>query len=1224
MTRVRFLTDKEIADIQAREAQLDSLQKRTPEQIEAIYRHGTNILVSASAGSGKTFVMVERIIDMICRGVSIDRLFISTFTVKAARELKERLEKKLTQVISQTQDQSLRYFLAQQANLIQTADIGTMDAFTKQFVNRYGYTIGIAPHFRILEASSEREILKQRAFDAVFNRYMATESKENFVHLVNNFSTNRKDARDFRKQVFTIYEFSQSTASPENWLSDYFLKGVEDEAAQEAYIQSYAESARQIAIEAREFFRHHLEDATALYANEKTPATYLSHVETVVALLETISPFTDFATVEKTIDRVYTIGKSERGRALTNLKRPKDPELKRFKENYNSNKNQWLTKLGEAKQNFFIFSVIKDYQEEALPLLKTLQYFVQDFSKTYLDLKRQEGAFDFADISHFAIQILENHPEIRQLYQERYAEVMVDEYQDNNHTQERMLELLSNGHNRFMVGDIKQSIYRFRQADPQIFNQTFKQFHHHPEAGHVIVLKENFRSQQEVLDSTNDLFSRLMDETIGDVSYREGHELVAGSPKQKLVQPENRTKVLIYDDSEETGEEESLMSTPADAGQFVMVAKEIIHLHQEEGVAFSEMTLLVPTRSSNDSISRIFDQLGIPLVTDSGSGSYLESVEVMVMLDCLRAIDNPRQDYALVALLKSAMFAFDEDQLARIALQGEQRDRDRFYDKVQSSLKGNGRQPQLITQVLKQKLQTFDQTFQKWRHYARNHGLYDLIWTIYNDRFYFDYVLSLPNHDQRQANLSALAQRAQQYENSGFKGLPRFISMIDKVIANQNDLGVVTVTPPKNAVTLMTIHSSKGLEFPYVFILNIERQFNTTDQSNALILNRDKGIGIKYIANLKSAFPDSDLSSIPIEMATLPYRMFQEEEERANLSEQMRLLYVAMTRAEKRLYLVGKGSKDKLTEAFDGEVEAGLLPLDLRQRSKNFQTWLLAVSQLFASHSLTYDLTFVTAEELSNVSPFNRDSLHFAADSLAHNRQSEAITQALERLDAVEKHNQTYQAAINLPSVRTPSQVKKYYEPIMDTDGVVLDLIQPKQLQETLRFRLPELSSRQQVTPAAIGSATHELMQRLQLSKQVTLFDVQEALDRVDAPQAVKDGVRIDIITSFFEQTDLGQLIQEEHQYLHREAPFAMLATDPISGEDYVVRGIVDGYILLEDRIVLFDYKTDRYQDPEELANRYRGQMALYAQALQRSYGDKPVVSYLVLLGGEQIRVIDL
>ncbi|KXT76709.1 helicase-exonuclease AddAB subunit AddA [Streptococcus sp. DD12] len=1222
MTNGRFLTDQEIEKLQIQEAQSDLSQKRTPEQIAAIYRHGTNILVSASAGSGKTFVMVERIIDMICRGVGIDRLFISTFTVKAARELKERLEKKLGQVISQTQDQDLRSFLAQQANLIQTADIGTMDAFTKQFVNRYGYTIGIAPHFRILEASSERELLKQGAFEKTFDRYMAAEDKEDFLRLVNNFSTNRKDATNFRQQVFAIYDFSQSTASPKTWLAQHFLKGAEDEEAQEAYLQNHVEEARSTVIEAREFFRHHLEEATALYASDKKPVAYLANVSDLVSLLEPITPFTDATTLAQVIDRVYTLGKSERGKALTNQKRPKDPELKFFKESYNSEKNQWMAKLGEAKQNFFTFSVIKTYQKEALPLLKVLQGFVQDFSKAYLAQKRQEGAFDFSDISHFAIQILEEHPEIRQLYQERYVEVMVDEYQDNNHTQEKMLELLSNGHNRFMVGDIKQSIYRFRQADPQIFNQTFKRFQEDPEEGCLIVLKENFRSQKEVLDSTNDLFCHLMDERIGDVAYKGGHELVAGSPEQKMEQVENRTKVLVYDDSSESVQEDSLANTTAEPGQFLMVAKEIMRLHKEEGVAFSEITLLVPTRSSNESISRTFDRLGIPLVTDSGSGSYLESVEVMVMLDTLRAIDNPLQDYALVALLKSAMFAFDEDQLARIALQGDKKDGGRFYVKLQRALQGRGHQQQLITQALKEKLQTFEQTFQKWRSYTLNHSLYELIWTIYNDRFYFDTVLSLPNYAQRQANLSALAQRAQQYENSGFKGLPRFISMIDKVIANQNDLDVVTVTPPENAVTLMTIHSSKGLEFPYVFVLNTEKRFNQTDQKSALVLNRDQGIGIKYTADLKSEFPDSPLVSVPVEIMTLPYRMFQEEEKLAYLSEQMRLLYVAMTRAEKRLYLVGKGSKDKLQEPIEAKAEAGVLPLDLRQTSQNFQSWILAVATVFASQGLAFDLTFVTDEDLVGLSPLKEPAAFVVKDSLSNNRQSDDISQALKRLDAVEKHNQTYQAAIELPSVRTPSQVKKYYEPIMETDGVVLDAIQPQKAQEKLRFSLPELSSSQQATPAAVGSATHELMQRVRLSSQVTLFNVQEALERVDAPQVVKDKVRIDMIANFFEQTPLGQLIQEQYQHIHREAPFAMLATDPVSTEQYVVRGIVDGYLVLEDRLILFDYKTDRYSDPQEIAERYRGQMALYSEALQRSYENKPVESYLILLGGDQIRVI--
>ena len=385
------------------------------------------------------------------------------------------------------------------------------------------------------------------------------------------------------------------------------------------------------------------------------------------------------------------------------------------------------------------------YQSESLPLLELLQAFMQDFSEQYLQAKIQENAFEFSDIAHFAIQILEENPDIRELYQDKYHEVMVDEYQDNNHTQERMLELLSNGHNRFMVGDIKQSIYRFRQADPQIFNQKFKDFQEHPEHGKLILLKENFRSQSEVLDTTNNVFTHLMDESVGEILYDGMHQLVAGSPAQKEAHPENKTQVLIYD-TDDGGE---LASSPEEEqinpNEVKLVAKEIIRLHNEEGVAFEDITLLVSSRTRNDGILQTFEHYGIPLVTDGGEQNYLKSVEVMVMLDTLRALDNPLNDYALVALMRSPMFSFNEDDLARLALQtSEDETRANLYQKLEHALANQGQHAELVTPVLREKLKDFMTCFSKWRDFAKWHSLYDLIWKIYNERFYYDYVGNLP------------------------------------------------------------------------------------------------------------------------------------------------------------------------------------------------------------------------------------------------------------------------------------------------------------------------------------------------------------------------------------------------------------------------------------------------------------------------------------------------
>ncbi|MCO4466678.1 ATP-dependent deoxyribonuclease (subunit A) [Streptococcus infantarius subsp. infantarius] len=1208
MTFKPFLTAEAISSLQQKEAQSSKAQKRTPEQIEAIYSYGNNILVSASAGSGKTFVMVERIIDKILRGITVDRLFISTFTVKAAGELKERLEKKISQALQKATDNDLKTYLNEQLLALQTADIGTMDAFTQKLVNQYGYTLGISPTFRIMTDKSEQDLVKNDVFADLFADYMTGQNQDSFRKLVRNFSGNRKDSSAFRGIVYKIYDFSQATDNPKKWLAEVFLKGA----------RTYTDFSAIPDQEVNDFLSclhdtaNHLQDVTDLEDYKQvtakgTPtANYKKHLNMIEHLHEWAMHF----------ETLY--GRDGLGRLAADVADliPSGPAVTVAGVKY----PVFKTLQGRLTGLKHLETIFK-YQSESLPLLELLQAFMQDFSEQYLQAKIQENAFEFSDIAHFAIQILEENPDIRELYQDKYHEVMVDEYQDNNHTQERMLELLSNGHNRFMVGDIKQSIYRFRQADPQIFNQKFKDFQEHPEHGKLILLKENFRSQSEVLDATNSVFTHLMDESVGEILYDGMHQLVAGSPAQKEAHPENKTQVLIYD----TDDSSELASSPEEEqinpNEVKLVAKEIIRLHNEEGVAFEDITLLVSSRTRNDGILQTFEHYGIPLVTDGGEQNYLKSVEVMVMLDTLRALDNPLNDYALVALMRSPMFSFNEDDLARFALQtNEDETRANLYQKLEHALANQGQHAELVTPALRQKLKVFMTCFSKWRDFAKWHSLYDLIWKIYNERFYYDYVGNLPRAEQRQANLYALALRANNFEKTGFKGLSRFIRMIDRVLESENDLADVEVALPKHAVNLMTIHKSKGLEFKYVFILNIDKKFSIQDMMSPLILSRQNGAGIKYLADMREELDTDVFPTVKVSMDTLPYQLNKRELRLATLSEQMRLFYVAMTRAEKKLYLVGKASSEKLVDKYSGKSENNHLPVAEREAFMTFQDWMLAIHEAYKN--LPFKVEFVADEDLTEekIGQIEVKSA-IKPDDLSNNRQSENIAEALDRLEAVEELNAKYQSAINLPSLRTPSQVKKLYEPVMDTDGVDVmaktDHVKPS-------FALPDFSKKAKVEATAIGSAMHELMQRISLSQKVTLEDISTALAQVSAEDEVKARIRLENVLDFFENSTLGQLIQQNTDKIYREAPFAMLKEDPESKEKFVVRGIVDAYLLLEDRLVLLDYKTDKYTNSEEIKDRYQGQMALYAEALSKSYHIDQVDKYLVLLGGERLEVVKL
>lgn len=1217
MKPISFLTEEEIQKLQKAEASSSKEQKKTAEQIEAIYTAGQNILVSASAGSGKTFVMAERILDQLARGVEISQLFISTFTVKAATELKERLEKKISQQIQETDDVDLKQHLGRQLADLPNAAIGTMDSFTQKFLGKHGYLIDIAPNFRILQNESEQLLLKNEVFHQVFEEHYQGENKEKFSRLVKNFAGRGKDERGLRQQVYKIYDFLQSTSSPQKWLNESFLKGFEEaDFANEK--DKLTEQIKQALWDLESFFRYHLDND----AKEFPKAAYLENVQLVLDEIGSLNQESDSQAYQAVLARIIAISKEKNGRSLANSSRKAD--LKPLADAYNEDRKTQFAKLGQLADQITILDYQERYHEDTWELAKTFQTFMSDFVEAYRERKHQENAFEFADISHYTIEILENFPQVREAYQERFHEVMVDEYQDTNHIQERMLELLSNGHNRFMVGDIKQSIYRFRQADPQIFNEKFQRYAQNPKEGKLILLKENFRSSSEVLSATNDVFGRLMDQEVGEIYYDSMHQLVFANTKL-APNPDNKAEFLLYDKDDSGQEEEESDADTKLTGEMRLVIKEILKLHQEKGVAFKEIALLTSSRSRNDQILLALSEYGIPVKTDGEQNNYLQSLEVQVMLDTLRVIHNPLQDYALVALMKSPMFDFDEDELARLSLQKvEDKVQENLYEKLVNAQKQATSQKELIHTELAEKLNQFMDILDSWRLYAKTHSLYDLIWKIYNDRFYYDYVGALPNGPARQANLYALALRADQFEKSNFKGLSRFIRMIDQVLEAQHDLASVAVAPPKDAVELMTIHKSKGLEFPYVFILNMDQDFNKQDSMSEVILSRQNGPGVKYIAKVETGAVEAHYpKTIKLSIPSLTYTQNEEELQLASYSEQMRLLYVAMTRAEKKLYLVGKGSREKLEAKVYPAANNGKLDSNTRLQASNFQDWIWAISKVFAKDNLNFSYRFVGEDqltreaigELENKSPL-QDS------SQADNRQSETIKEALEMLKEVEVYNTLHRAAIELPSVQTPSQIKKFYEPVMDMEGVEITN-QTQSTEKKISFDLPDFSTKEKVTGAEIGSATHELMQRIDLSQQPTLTSLTETLKQVQTSPAVRDRINLSKILAFFD-TALGQEILANTGHLYREQPFSMLKRDQKSQEDFVVRGILDGYLLYGDRIVLFDYKTDRYDESSQLIDRYRGQLALYEEALSRAYSIENIEKYLILLGKDEVQVVKI
>lgn len=1205
------LSDQEIDLLQ--QAEIGKEMPKTPEQIEAIYRTGTNILVSASAGSGKTFVMTERIINLILNGVSLKNLFISTFTNKAAAELKLRLDKKIRETRAHERSFEEIHLLTAALQDLSTADIGTMDSFTLKFLKENFYLKNLDPTFRLLVDSTEQEVIKRDIFDQLVEEHLADQgiiSQERFIQVMNNFSNDRKiDA--FYWVLNKINTFADSLENPIDWLENDFLNGFSTYQSFTDLPDTFTNGLQE---SLQEIYRALLEN---LSSGVITGPAKINNTEEFLANFEYLydclgqKQFQKFAEFYRQMKFQFVPN--------ANNKDNRDEVLEAQKLNLKT-----LITTNKARLDQFIEAIkhqdiIEKYHQPASALTHDLQVIALAFYQRYHDYKLKNACLEYADVTHLTIEILQENEVLRKVYQTQYFEVMVDEYQDTNHLQEAMLRLLSNGKNSFMVGDVKQSIYGFRLADPSLFMSKYEAYQQPDADGKLIRLKENFRSYPEVINFTNQIFEHLMDKKIGEMVYGPEEKLVVGNPKlAQETSPDLTAELLIYKD------EKSVSSETDDAvstDELVVTAQAIRQL-LSKGTQPKDIVILVRSKTNNAEIERVLQSFDIPVVLDEGKMNYLQAMEVLVMLDVLRAIDNPLFDVSFVALLKSPLFDFSENDLAIISLQAS--NDVNFYDKYQKARCQNGLKADLIDTTLSVKLQHFENTFSKWCQLAHQESLHSLIWEIYRDTHYYDYVGGMKNGQLRQANLAALADRAATYESSGYKGLFQFIKMIDNFMDSKNDLAAVNIALPSDAVRVMTIHKSKGLEFPYVFILNVNKKFNTKDLSSDLILSRKNGAGISFLADFKKEI-DTEFPYAMVKMTTLPQMANALEKEYQALAEEMRMLYVAFTRAVKKIYMVGKVDASKLDEdnqfiayqtaAFNAN---GILDDTLRQSSQGYLNWVLGVYQATTVKKASgLKVRVVEDDDLKDMVPVDQKNQLSFETLIAESKQYddamatiEEVKLAKQILDSADKLNDKYTVGINLPTIQTPSQIKKRYEHLISEQDVVVS-----NHQKYSQFEF--LKTDKKVSPTELGSAVHELMQSLDFSN-VTRETLSQTIESLTVRDEVKQKIKVDQILSLFD-TDFGQMMVTHHKSMTREAPFSMLKTDQASGEQYVIRGIIDGFIKLADKIILFDYKTDHFTNLEaipEIKARYQMQMSLYAESLTTAFKQEKIEQYLILLGG--------
>lgn len=1181
--------------------------KLTPEQEEAIYSQGHNILVSASAGSGKTFVMANRIVEKIKSGIDIESLFISTFTKKAAAELRMRLEKDLKKASYKSQDSVEKQRIKLALQKLPHADIGTMDSFTQKLLRENFNRVDIDPNFRILADQTESDLLKQEVFDDLVEQYLSEQTeiketakidKKTFEKLVKNFSKDR-NIKGFQSVVYTVYNFASATENPENWLKNEFLKGFD-------FYQKFSDLPESFSQDVTLQLEAFILDLQKALAEKNLTGKTLEKAQIVVDnqehLLGSLArrDYLQFTEIFRSLD-------------FSRWSLKKDEILaESFKSVIGSKTDPGLVR--DFLEKIKHLSTIEKYQPEAKVLAENLQKFVLYFYDVYLERKRSENAFEYSDIAHFAIKILEENPDVAMAYRNKYSEIMIDEYQDTSHVQEAMLRLLSkNGDgsdNLFMVGDIKQSIYGFRLADPRLFLKKYTAYADETNPNQLIRLKENFRSRGEVLSFTNEVFKHLMDEEVGEMIYGKEEELVQGNLVDYPEQLEENfyPELLLYE--EDISEDESEQMSDGEIKAVAQQIKELIA--SDENLDYKDIALLVRSKSQNNKIEDILKAYDIPVVLDEGRVDFLKSLEVTLILDVLRAIDNPLYDIPLVATLRSPMFNFTEDELTRISLNAGSDTR--FWQKLQLN------DSELINKALKTKIDSFLEKFTEWRKLVNEVPIHELLWKIYTETYYMDYVGALPNGEMRQANLHALSVRAESYESSGYKGLFRFIKMIDKFMEQNNDLASVNIKLPQNAVRVMTFHKSKGLEFDVVFLMNLQTKFNQKDLRDSVILTRENGLGMKYTADLKNeSAVETDFPYALVKMETLPYLVNKDLKRNAMLSEEMRVLYVAFTRAKKKLYMVGKIKQKELAKYGKAKLEKGILPLKYRQAANGYQHWLLALQK---AHKLPMKFKVIKAADLQGVDKkftVYPDFKKLAEDAKKFDKVMDSLSD-VKQARAILDYQYPKAAATKLSSIQTPSQVKKRsYEKQLELGNV----LPSSEYERVKQLDMLDLDPHK-INAAEIGSATHSFMQYADFSRP-NLFDFQQTLDQMDLLDEVKNKIDLPKILTLFD-TDFGKVLVDNVERTTKEAPFSMLKTDEVAQEQYIVRGICDGFIKFEDKIILFDYKTDYFRNKAQIAEikkNYEVQMELYADALRKAYHVNQVDKYLILLGGPQKVVVE-
>lgn len=1321
--------------------------KWTEEQQKVIDTHGIDVLVSAAAGSGKTAVLVARILEMVTspvHPVDIDRLLVVTFTNAAAAEMRQRIRDALEVRAEQEADNE---HLQRQLVLIHNAKITTIHSFCLQVLRSHFHLIGLDPGFRVAD-EAEMQLLRQDVLKEVLDETYETEAEnQEFHEFLEQFSPG-KDDRPVMEAVLALYHFSMGQPWPLEWLQEcreMYVGGgaalaktdsaeqkkeepdngskLEEDSAKEGeeqnnqtervcgktcdglhdplWLRAAVDDTKHVLEEAGNLVQRAYDTAMEPFG----PAAY------GLALLDDLEQIERVACAQD----YHGLAAAFRGmHPYKRLSTKKDPDvLEEKKQLVKDLREAAKTALAGVRTRYFYDTpeVIRDEFERSGLSVRWLTYLTEAFSKRLAQRKAEKNMLDFSDLEHLALQILverkdgENHPSAAaREYAGQFEEIMIDEYQDSNLVQELILGSVSGGgcgaHNLFMVGDVKQSIYRFRLARPELF---LEKYHAYPqlETAQRIDLHKNFRSRYEVLNSVNYIFRQIMTENPGGIVYDEDAALYAGAKfpervdlcaekdawvqdggkpesdaSQSMKKEEANGALLKAEEINETSSRESaytteLWLTESDTARRretearmvgarieAMVGKEQIWDRDltpegwtegmERGgyrpVQYKDIVILLRTVSGwADTFGSVLTEMGIPNFTGSQSG-YFSAAEVRTVLSYLQVLDNPRQDIPLAAVLHSAIGGLDEEELAWIRSESEEGS---FYECCRSYLESGA------DKAIKEKLEHFFDMLERFRARAEYTPVHLLLWEILDETGYGAYAQALPAGSQRKANLDMLVEKAIAYEATSYRGLYHFVRYIENLKKYEVDYGEANIgSESDNTVRIMSIHKSKGLEFPVVFVCGMAKQFNETDSRAKAVMHPSLGIGCDCV--------DTRLRT---RQASLLKKIIQKTTSMENLGEEMRVLYVAMTRAKEKLILTGcvgnmeeQAAKWSQTAATPGET----LPYSSLTGASSYLDWvmpalmrhpdarMLALSLHIPYEEFDQSVWKKRMEKGKPVDKTDAFSTHyefyamakglFEAEEFRQADKEQASLAALLNPDLSvcadeearkylahvfsEDFAYQYERGQKIAGKLSVSELKKRSQEPEETDAK--QLYAPEEEEIIPGFYRTDV----QVKGAARGTLYHTFMENLDFSKKEELqMQLEELVNCGKMSRDEASAVRLSDIRRFL-KTKTGKGMEQAARAgkLHREQPFVLgVPAETIqkewSGDETVlVQGIIDAWFEDEDgAVILVDYKTDHIADREKLAERYRGQLSYYAQALEQLTGRtvKTQVIYSFFLGKE-------